>query len=715
MYKRFISAFLGLVLLFALCPLTISETVVSAAAGDPFADPIAACYDRFTDSIYQANADEKALDQLLEPAIYGSGADECYGKSDAVTAAIFQSELFRAAFLESVSRSIHLMQQEDRHVFMTAGGASWYNYALTYHLFYFQETDFIYHYYDQPWYELAKGQTVTGGNRCDSALCLTVGSSFFQILIKETEMTEQSTSYHLTVRISDEFDFNSTYDAQNLKKYDTSMAKLLTAMGSLLRLQDYFWYSQVELDLTLPAVCRHDASGAFHWEMQSGILTAVDGSIQAIKQPTQVLDPVTDSYLTKYYYELESPVYLLHTDPWYVEYRIGGSTTLYLGPGIDHGGSPLPSLFKYNGRVSVMDIHRYNDPKAEENHISGLTDRYTTGVDYWRAGFSPKETHTYRIENRIAADGTNAIWLLVDGQELGQMASRQFIPSGKSPVDMEDDPSQATGKDFIIRYIANKSSPFADTPSEDFYVQIGNAGSNYLEEVQVAPSCTSAGGQASRCILCGLVTVHTPGEPLPHNPEAWAGYAPTCDKEGLTDGAKCADCGTILQERQAISSLPHTPVTIPGFAPTCKDKGLSDGSKCAVCSKVLVYQQTIENTGHTFEPMPSKSATCTEEGSSGGSWCSVCQKLLMPATTLPALGHNFKNGKCKNCGEPDPDVPVLMGDADSDGSVTYMDAMAALQMAVGLLESNPVCDMDTDNTVTYLDAMQILRLAVGLA
>ena len=56
-----------------------------------------------------------------------------------------------------------------------------------------------------------------------------------------------------------------------------------------------------------------------------------------------------------------------------------------------------------------------------------------------------------------------------------------------------------------------------------------------------------------------------------------------------------------------------------------------------------------------------------------------------------------------------------MGDADGDGIVTYMDAMQALQMAVGLLESNPVCDMDTDNTVTYLDAMQILRLAVGLA
>lgn len=57
----------------------------------------------------------------------------------------------------------------------------------------------------------------------------------------------------------------------------------------------------------------------------------------------------------------------------------------------------------------------------------------------------------------------------------------------------------------------------------------------------------------------------------------------------------------------------------------------------------------------------------------------------------------------------------LAGDADEDGEVTYMDAIAVLRTAAGLAQ-HPIylCDMNGDGDVTYLDAVAILRHAVGL-
>ena len=65
----------------------------------------------------------------------------------------------------------------------------------------------------------------------------------------------------------------------------------------------------------------------------------------------------------------------------------------------------------------------------------------------------------------------------------------------------------------------------------------------------------------------------------------------------------------------------------------------------------------------------------------------------------------------------DPDVPAdrLPGDADQDGSVTIMDALAVLQYSVGwdvdISMSN--ADVDADGSATIMDALRILQYCVG--
>ena len=52
------------------------------------------------------------------------------------------------------------------------------------------------------------------------------------------------------------------------------------------------------------------------------------------------------------------------------------------------------------------------------------------------------------------------------------------------------------------------------------------------------------------------------------------------------------------------------------------------------------------------------------------------------------------------------------GDADGDGTYSAMDALAALQMAVGKMDKQSFMDMNKDGEITSLDARMILQLAV---
>ena len=54
------------------------------------------------------------------------------------------------------------------------------------------------------------------------------------------------------------------------------------------------------------------------------------------------------------------------------------------------------------------------------------------------------------------------------------------------------------------------------------------------------------------------------------------------------------------------------------------------------------------------------------------------------------------------------------GDVDLDGSVTVSDALAALRMALGLMDSHFLADIDMDGEVTISDALLILRTALGI-
>lgn len=90
---------LALVLVLSLLPM-----IPLAQAAEPSLEKsIAAQYDAYAASIRQADMDDNAIDQLLYPAIYGNGNAVSFDESDAITACLYGTALFRAWFIDAIS------------------------------------------------------------------------------------------------------------------------------------------------------------------------------------------------------------------------------------------------------------------------------------------------------------------------------------------------------------------------------------------------------------------------------------------------------------------------------------------------------------------------------------------------------------------------------------------------------------------------------------
>ena len=105
------------------------------------------------------------------------------------------------------------------------------------------------------------------------------------------------------------------------------------------------------------------------------------------------------------------------------------------------------------------------------------------------------------------------------------------------------------------------------------------------------------------CNVCGFVRdadcEHTDIVIIP-------AVSPTCAKNGLSEGTKCAKCKEILVGQTVIDKLPHNTITDDAIKPTCTESGLTEGKHCLDCFEVVVDQKVIDPLGHSVS-----SGVCT--------------------------------------------------------------------------------------------------------
>ena len=140
----------------------------------------------------------------------------------------------------------------------------------------------------------------------------------------------------------------------------------------------------------------------------------------------------------------------------------------------------------------------------------------------------------------------------------------------------------------------------------------------------------------------GEKEVENPDDPARGHTEVTdAAVAPTCTKDGKTEGKHCSVCNTVLKAQETIPAPGHTEVTDAAVAPTCTETGKTEGTHCSVCNEVLKAQEVIPATGHTVVTDAAVAPTCTESGKTEGKHCSVCNKILVMQEEIPADGHEW--------------------------------------------------------------------------
>lgn len=241
---------------------------------------------------------------------------------------------------------------------------------------------------------------------------------------------------------------------------DTAYTLKVYAVGS--------WGQESEPVILTATTAPKAEAAVYRWEFDGAELSDKNGN----NALTRLTGSIQDGVHNNSRYQSAQAIYLLHDRAWSIEWQSEGSW------------SASPRLL---GEVEFSEV---KDSfvlcrRKESGFISmGLHTgtRYETyGIKLSDHGIDGTAPHIFRLENHIADDGSNMVWLYVDGEEIGPM-NNHF----KATTKQEATSDWLSGKDFAFRYLGDSQYP------------IGGCSIGYMEIVECNHS-----GESSTCTFCG--------------------------------------------------------------------------------------------------------------------------------------------------------------------------------------------------------------------
>ena len=593
--------------------------VAAAGETESVREAVTRQYDAFAATLNKTDIDEAAIRQLLNHAISGNGKHLVMGENDSVTGSMVNSNTFRAFMIDALTLGADMMQDEVlTQCLIGTDSLGWHDFACQYKVTRFEYNDTKSTADDVSAGALLSMVQFSGTvNANDKAMMLVVGGAKCRIWMKRTQFTADEITYNIQFYVEDNFNFDSDYSDADDKGYDTSLSKLINKVGKLMDyglLDTYDWELSADFDLTVPNTCDHEA-GNYRWEFNGTDLYSVTTDGNTENALTRIQTEKSDGTLYNPYYQTEQTVYLWHDVPWVVEFRMKGSKIFTLAPA-STWNSDAPFLVKTWGHCMGGTYFKYQetDPETGEEVTKGGRDQY--GIQFSNYGYKHNVMHTYRLENRINADGTNMVYLLIDGEELGPMTTH-YINKGGTNYDQGEQGDWFCGTDFFINYIFNASCRF-DSSLEIEYIQIWERGENatdfsYFEKTVTEPTCTQQGYTTCVCRLCGASYTTDKVAALGHRYTQTV-TEPTCAGRGYTTYT-CTVCGDSYEDHY-VDALGHT----------WTDATCTEAQICTTCGAAGAGP-----LGHTWAD-----ATCTDPQT-----CTTCG-----VTEGEAKGHTWADATC---------------------------------------------------------------------
>lgn len=253
-----------------------------------------------------------------------------------------------------------------------------------------------------------------------------------------------------------------------------------------------------------------DGLYTYRWEFVNGenLFSIVrDGAV--LNQITQTAGEIVDGRFNKAQYKLDTNVVLFHDMPWTLEWCSEGT----FKNASANGGillsatpeAPLTSPYIFRCEKSIVAIGV--DEGGYQNY----------GIKLSEHGIDTSERHVYRLQNKINADGSNMVYLYVDGVEIGPMTHHY-----KGTAETGETSDWVSGKDIVLGYMGTKNHPLTNCSIE--YLQVWESGAPEVDEEPrpdpdththshtdtiVAPTCEKGGFTLHLC-ECGEAYVSDP-------------------------------------------------------------------------------------------------------------------------------------------------------------------------------------------------------------
>ena len=228
-------------------------------------------------------------------------------------------------------------------------------------------------------------------------------------------------------------------------------------------------------------------SNIYRWESKNDNLTSVTGGNYTENVPTIYNGSVSGSTYTSACFRLDKAVKLMHDRQWSIEWQSEGNTSsVFLLSAAEGGRNPnAPFLFRYHTNLIFLGAH---DGTRHAN----------CGINLDDYGIDGTEKHTYRLSNKVASDGSNMVYLYVDGSQIGPMNN-----SYNGTTNLNTTSDWLNGKDLVFDYVGNRAYPMGGTYQ---YLQVleDQCNHSFSSWKTTAATCTKAGYKTRSCTLCGM-------------------------------------------------------------------------------------------------------------------------------------------------------------------------------------------------------------------
>ena len=199
---------------------------------------------------------------------------------------------------------------------------------------------------------------------------------------------------------------------------------------------------------------------SYRWELKDNMLVNITTNGNSVNSLDMLGGTIVDGVLQGAYFRFDNDIFLRHDQPWVIEWCASGNWSgMILATKMVSTAEANIYIFKSNAN-SINLI-------AFGQRIGGLYENY--GVGPGNYGIDTKSRHIYRLENRIADDGTNTIYLLIDSVNLGAMNNHYH-----GTTDQSNAVNWIGNQDFIFSYMGTNGHAMINCKLE--YIEIHEGG-----------------------------------------------------------------------------------------------------------------------------------------------------------------------------------------------------------------------------------------------